>query len=63
MEQVKPGVTQLPMLQEPGYTAPIDFADWMTNLSDGSHFWWMKVMQECETWYKLKKLKWMRVER
>ena len=30
MEQVKPGVTQLPMLQEPGDTAPIDFADWLT---------------------------------
>jgi hypothetical protein len=59
MEQVKPGVTQLPMLQEPGDTAPIDFADWltmiepvMTDLSDGSHFWWTKVMQECDIWYK-----------
>ena len=31
MEQVKPGVTQLPMLQEPGDTAPIDFADWLTS--------------------------------
>lgn len=58
MEQVKPGVTYLPMLQEPGDTAPIDFVDWltmiepaMTDLSDGSHFWWMKVMQECEMWY------------
>ena len=51
MEQVKPAVTQLPMLQEPGDTAPIDFADWltmiepvMTDLSDGSHFWWTKAI-------------------
>ena len=24
----------------------------MTDLSDGSHFWWMKVMQACDMWYK-----------
>ena len=59
MEVVKPGVQQLPMLHEPGDTAPIDLGDWLTtvepvmaDLSDGSHWWWAQVVREATAWYK-----------
>ena len=59
MEQVHPGTTSLATLVEPGDTAPIDFADWLTviepamqDLSDSSYAWWEKVMTEATTWYQ-----------
>ena len=59
MEVVKPGVQQLPLLLEPGDTAPIDLGDWLTtvepvmaDLSDGSHVWWAQVVHEATCWYK-----------
>ena len=59
MEQVRPGTSTLPQLSEPGETAPIDFADWVTtiepamqDLSDGSHVWWDHIIREAKAWYQ-----------
>ena len=50
MEVVKPGVQQLPLLLEPGDTAPIDLGDWLTTVepvmaagaTSGGHRWFRR---------------------
>ena len=59
MEQVRPGTTTLATLVEPGETAPIDYADWLTtiepamqDLSDASYIWWDHIMKVSQMWYQ-----------
>ena len=59
MEQVRPGTTTLATLAEPGETAPIDYADWLTtiepamqDLSDASYIWWDHIMKVSQMWYQ-----------
>ena len=59
MEQVRPGTTTLATLVEPGETAPIDYADWLTtiepamqDLSDASYVWWDHIMKVSQMWYQ-----------
>ena len=57
-ENVKPGITSLPTLVEPGPEAPVDFQDWvytvspaMQDLSENSAEWWENILLSAESYY------------
>ena len=57
-ETVKPGLSTLPTLVEPGPEAPVDFQDWaysigpaMQDLSDNSSEWWENILVAAESYY------------
>ena len=59
VETVKPGLSALPILGEPGPEAPVDFQHWaytinpaMQDLSDNSSEWWENVLIAAECYYR-----------
>eukprot|EP00439_Symbiodinium_sp_Y106_P029796 s3022_g3.t1 len=57
-ETIKPGVTSLPELPEPGPEACLKFADWLhaskpalSDVSDSSEEFWDMILKESSEWY------------